>query len=349
MSGFAASYTLINLEQFIEKLDKRLRELGVVYGDREKVLRENPWLEKYAWKLLDLNDEYVRKAREVAKHGFVLYVPPKVSIDASLLGCFVLNKAGISQTVHNMIILDEGAELTFITTCGATAEKISHVGPTEIYVGKGAKLKYVMMHLWREDSFVRPRTAVKVEEGGEVLFVYANLGLVGDIQSTPKFYMYRNSRAHIVSAAIGRGRSRLDLGIEVHLLEDGASVEVISRFVAYDSAYMVSRASLRSHSSKTKGHVECSVLLLSDNAKVITIPELHSYKGSPNLTHEAAIGRVAEEQLMYLMARGFSEEEAISLITRGFLTSGLEFLPKDVRERLVLLAAIGAKGAAKVL
>ena len=91
------------------------------------------------------------------------------------------------------------------------------------------------------------------------------------------------------------------------------------------------RGHLVGKAEKTRGHLECRSLLLSQQASVITIPQLESHVEGSELTHEAAIGRISEEQLYYLMAKGFTEEEAVSLIVRGFIEVGLTRLPQQVR------------------
>jgi Fe-S cluster assembly scaffold protein SufB len=127
--------------------------------------------------------------------------------------------------------------------------------------------------------------------------------------------------------AYGKGSSKMDMGTRAILSGKGSSADMISRTIVVDDAEIIARGHLVGESEGVKGHLECRGLILSDNAHLHAVPELEAKKANLDLSHEAAVGKIAEDQLMYLMSRGLTEDEATSLIIKGFLSVDIEGLP----------------------
>jgi len=136
------------------------------------------------------------------------------------------------------------------------------------------------------------------------------------------------------SIIMGRGASQIDVGGALELNSSGCSGEIMSRTIGLDSSVTVARARVVGGAPSVKGHVECRGLLLSNESRIDAIPELEARVQDVQLTHEAAIGRIAEEELLYLVARGFTGEEAKSIIVRGFLQVELSGLPENLAKYL---------------
>ena len=141
----------------------------------------------------------------------------------------------------------------------------------------------------------------------------------------------------------GRARSDVDVGAAIIFTAENTRGEIISRTVVTDEANVRLRGTLKSFKSNTKGHMECRALLLSDKAEAHAYPTLRSTVSGAELTHEAAIGKIAEEQLLYLMSRGLSKEEATSMIARGFLDTDIPGLPPVLQGEISRLVSMTAK------
>jgi Fe-S cluster assembly scaffold protein SufB len=126
----------------------------------------------------------------------------------------------------------------------------------------------------------------------------------------------------------------MDVGSKAVLQGTGSRAEMIARVIAVDRAKIYSRGLLVGEKEDTKAHLECRGLLLSDDALIHAIPELTAKVKGTELSHEAAVGKIAEEQIQYLMARGFSELEAQSLIVRGFMDVGIMGLPQALETEI---------------
>ncbi|KPV62116.1 MAG: cysteine desulfurase activator complex subunit SufB [Candidatus Bathyarchaeota archaeon BA1] len=126
-----------------------------------------------------------------------------------------------------------------------------------------------------------------------------------------------NSRARFNTILYGIGNSYMNVGSKAILQGTGSRAEVIARAIATDNAQIYARGTLIGEQKDSKAHLECRGLLVSDTAFIHAVPELIGRVSGTDLSHEAAVGKIAEDQIQYLMARGFSEDEAESLIVRG--------------------------------
>jgi Fe-S cluster assembly scaffold protein SufB len=143
-------------------------------------------------------------------------------------------------------------------------------------------------------------------------------------------------RASAVSTSIvlGSENSKIDVGSSVSLEFKGSNCRIVSRIVGGGSSETITRSRIDALVDDVKGHTECNGIVVSDNASIVAIPELKAKAKNVELTHEAAIGRISEEEIFYLQTRGFTREEAVSLIVGGFLESGLSELPISIEKYL---------------
>lgn len=323
-----------------------LRKNNVLLMDLADAVDKLPWVKDYLWRAINPEeDNYVSEVSERKLHGTLLYVPPQTVITLPIQLCFFISESGVKQDVHNIIVLDKYSEITLNTTCAAIAGAAFHLGITEIYVKSNAKLNYVMIHGWSPDTFVRPRTGSIVERGGMLNMYYANLKPVRDIQTCPKIILKENAVANTISVLLGLDESIIRVGSKIVLDGKGAKGEVLSRAIAQDESKVIMPAEVDAYYPNTKGHIDCKGLQLSKDSYIESIPILKSFTEGSELTHEATIGKLSEEGLNYLMSKGFSEEEAVSLLVRGFIDVGLKYLPVVVRPQVEIALNIIAKTA----
>ena len=341
--GVSGSYLLRNSEVSLI-LKSYLERKGVLFLDIREAKSRFNWLSRYVWKVLSADmDEYTKLASEEVEGGILLYVPKGAKVSLPLQACFLISKPRWEQVVHNVVIVGENAEVTLNTFCASTSKSALHVGVTEIYVGRGARVNYVMVHGWREGVEARPRTGVNVDKGGSISMYYINLKPVSLIEMSPLIRLRRESSASLTSILMGLGSSRLEVGSRVELVGERARANVISRSIAKDEARVKMLGKLTSESRGSRGHLECKGLQLSPRAVIEAVPVLVSRNEESELTHEASIGRLSEEALYYLMSKGFTEEEAISMLVRGFIDVGLEDMPHTIKTQISIILNLIAK------
>lgn len=302
----------------------------------KEALQKYDWARDHWWKIIDVGaDKYTALAELKWDQGYFIRVFEGQRVDLPLQACLFICKDNLNQNVHNLIIAEPNSEVQIITGCTVHPDvgRGLHVGITEFFVKKGAKLTFTMVHNWAQNFDVRPRTAALLEDNATFVNNYVCLKPVKSLQMYPVAYCKGdNSRARFNAILYGAGNSYLDVGSKVVLQGGGSRGEVITRALASDSAQIYARGLLIGEHGDSKAHLECRGLLLSDDASIHAIPELVGKVKGTELSHEAAIGKIAEDQIQYLMARGFSEQEAQSLIVRGFMDAGILGLPDTLED-----------------
>jgi Fe-S cluster assembly scaffold protein SufB len=299
-----------------------------VYRLEEFIETHRDIAKDYVWRLIppDL-DKYTAVAALRGTGGYVIRVKAGVKVREPVLACLSIVSGGL-QAPHNVVIVEEGAEVVVYTGCVIAPEVVGlHVGISEFYVMPRAKLKFIMVHSWNRVTHVRPRTAVMVEDEGEYLEYYANLAAVKSLQMNPQIWLREGAKAHATSVVLAQADADIDLGTTAYLEGTDAAAELTTKALATGKATVVMRSLIEAH-KPSKGHVECSGLLISPHANIITIPQLAARNQDATLTHEASIGRLAQEEIDYLQAKGFTYQEAVSLLVKGFITTDIhKYLP----------------------
>ena len=312
------------------------RQKGLTVKPLSQALK-NPENLDYYWKALPVDtDKYTAAAFLGEKEGYFIKVDDGVNVDTPVQACLLLRTPGLIQAPHNIVVVGENSRLHVITGCAAMREEAGlHIGVSEFYVKKGGTLTFTMIHSWGKAIHVRPRTVAHVGENSVFISHYINTSQVSSLQTHPVAYLDgEGSRAYLSSIIIGRGASKIDVGGTLELDAPACSGEILSRTIGFNESTVIARARVTGKAPGVRGHVECRGLLLSNKSRIDAIPELEARVQDVQLTHEAAIGRIAEEELLYLVARGFTEEEARSIIVRGFLSVELTGLPENLAKYL---------------
>lgn len=307
--------------------DRRVvRDYSRIEGVEVGSVMNNAEMQQYFWQLINRDkDEYTREADKELDAGYAVRAKAGVRTTRPVYTCLYISKKGLRQRVHNIIVAEKGSNLEIVTGClsGESAPESTHIGITEIFVEEGARVVFTMIHNWREGSIVRPRSAARVAKGGEFISNYVCLERVADIQMYPDCYLEgEDSRGVFNSVLEAREGSKLDIGGRIYFRGKNSRGEIKNRSVSR-GGQIWARGQMVGEASSVKGHLECKGLMLSDKGMIWAIPEITAREADVDLTHEAAIGKISEEAIEYLMSRGISRDEAVGLIVRGFL---------DVRE-----------------
>ena len=316
--------------------------------DTKEALRKYPWLKDYEWKAVDKNkDEFTQKVAEEFSGGYFIRILPNAEVMFPLQSCLMITRENLEQRVHNIIIAEEGSKAHIISSCvqHPSAEKASHLGISEFYVKKGAMLNFTMIHNWSENTLVRPRSAAIVEDNGTFVSNYICPRPVKDVQMYPVAYCTgSNSRASFNSILYGHRNSLLDIGSKAVLNGRGSRAEMISRAIARKNSKIIVRGMIDGNNPEGKGHLECKGLILDDEAFIQSIPELIARQKGVEITHEAAVGKISEKEITYLMTRKLSRDKAVSLIVRGFMSVDILGLPEPISQQIKRILDLAAEG-----
>ncbi len=312
------------------------RQEGVEVLPIRQALEQHDWLADYYWKLVSVDADKYTAAAELQLHdGYVIRALPGARSIYPIQACLYMDKDGLQQNVHNIIIAEEDSELHIISGCSTSPhlKKGVHVGVSEFYVKKNAKLSFTMIHNWVEDMLVRPRSVARVESGGQFLSNYICMKPVRSLQMYPTAHLEgEDSVARFYSVVMGSPGSEYDLGGRVFLKRPGTRAEVVARTIS-NGGKIIARGDLIGEVAGIKAHLECKGLILNGGV-IHAIPELRGYTDGVEMSHEAAVGKIAQEEIFYLMSRGLTEEEATSTIVRGFLNVDIPGLPAPLKAEI---------------
>jgi Fe-S cluster assembly scaffold protein SufB len=325
---------------FIQKdssiIHSQSRQDGVEILGISQALQKHDWLEDYFWRHIDPQaDAYTRQARSNPHEGYFIGTAPGARVKDPVQACLYIAKNGFSQNVHNLVIAEEDSQLQVITGCATSPHLVSglHVGVSEFYVKKGAQLHFTMIHDWGAKVNVRPRTVVHVEEGGVFVSNYISMKPVGSLQMNPTTYLSgEGAVARFNSVLVAGEGCHMDVGSRVVLDAPYTRAEIISRAITTGGT-IIARGDLVGNAPDIKAHLECKGLILKKGL-MHAIPELSGAIPGVEMSHEAAVGKIDQREIEYLMARGIDEEEAISTIVRGFLNVDIEGLPPQLKAKL---------------
>ena len=176
--------------------------------------------------------------------------------------------------------------------------------------------------------------AVVVEEGGLFMNNYIAMEAVRSLQTYPTCRLVgEGATARFNSIMVAQPGSELDVGSRVVLGAPGCSAEIISRAVTR-GGNIVARGHLKGETGGIRAHLECHGLILEEGGAILAVPELEGHHPDVDMSHEAAVGKIAQQEVEYLMSRGLSEEEATAAIVRGFLNVKIEGLPPRLEQEM---------------
>ncbi|NLZ93262.1 MAG: SufD family Fe-S cluster assembly protein [Firmicutes bacterium] len=236
----------------------------------------------------------------------------------------VILSESLDDLVYNTFEIGAGSDVLIVAGCGIHnpgSNKSQHDGVHEFFVRKGAKMKYVEKHYGEGSGsgqrILNPKTIIEVEEDGTVELEMIQIKGVDQTKRDTQIRLHKNARLIVSERLLTDLEQNAESNITVELFGEDATAQIISRSVAQDNSRQVFHLSLRGY-AKCRGHIQCDSIIMQ-NAQVSSIPEITAFHSDAELIHEAAIGKIASEQLVKLMTLGLTEEEAETTILQGFL------------------------------
>lgn len=236
----------------------------------------------------------------------------------------VISETGLTDLVYNDFFIGDDSDVTIIAGCGihnGGDKKSQHDGIHVFHVGKNAKVKYVEKHYGKGDgsgeNIMNPTTIVEIDEGGYMEMETVQIKGIDSTDRITTATLGKEAKLIIKEALMTHGKQYAKSSFEVDLNGENSSTNVISRAVAKDDSVQLFVAKINGN-NKCAGHSECDAIIMN-NAKISAIPEITANNLDAQLIHEAAIGKIAGEQIIKLMTLGLTEEEAEQEIVNGFL------------------------------
>ena len=236
----------------------------------------------------------------------------------------VMTKSGLKELVYNDFYIGEDADVTIVAGCGIDncgPQDSEHDGIHRFFVGKNAKIRYVEKHYGSGNGtgkrILNPGTEVYQEEGSSVEMEMVQIKGVDDTDRTTRAELAKNAKLVVRERLMTHGNQRAISTYVVNLNGEGATADVVSRSVARDQSFQKFDAKLAGNAA-CSGHTECDSIIM-DQGRILAVPGLEANDLDAALVHEAAIGKIAGDQIIKLMTLGLTEAEAEEQIINGFL------------------------------
>ncbi len=325
---------------------------GVVYMDIESAMKGEyaDMVKKYFMKLVTPRDhKFAALHGAVWSGGSFVYVPKGVQLSIPLQSYFRLNAKGAGQFEHTLIIVDEGASLHFIEGCSAPKYNVAnlHAGCVELFVKKGAKLRYSTIENWSKNMYNLNTKRALVEEGGTIEWVSGSFGSHVGCLYPMSILNGDNSKMEFTGVTFAGTGQNLDTGAKVVHIGKNTSSFMNTRSISKSGGISTFRSSVvvEKSAKKAKSSVSCQSLMLDSESRSDTIPAMDIRTKDAAVGHEAKIGSISGDAIFYLMSRGMTEEDARALIVSGFADNVSKELPLEYAVEMNNLIRLEMKGS----
>lgn len=334
-------------------LKKTLSGKGVLFLSMDEALKQYPDIvKKYFGTIVPTGDNKLAALNTaVWSGGSFVYVPAGVDVGLPLQAYFRINSESAGQFERTLIIAEEGSRVHYIEGCSAPSYSSAslHAAVVEVIVKKEADVAYTTVQNWYKNIYNLVTKRAWVEELGVMRWVDGNLGSAMTMKYPSSILAGKGARAEMLSIAWAGKGQHLDTGAKMIHLAPKTTSQIVSKSICKDGG----RTSYRGLVQINKGaigarsKVVCDALILDELSRTDTYPTNKILEEDSILEHEAVVGRISEEQLLYLMSRGLSEHEAQTMVVNGFLEPVMKEVPMEYAvemNRLVSLEMLDSVG-----
>jgi len=348
LGGVSAQY---ESEVVYKSIQKTLGAKGVVFLDMDSGLREYPDLVKqYFGTLIPPHDnKFAALNSAVWSGGSFIYVPKGVHVELPLQAYFRINAANMGQFERTLIIADEGSFVHYVEGCTApiyTTDSL-HSAVVEIFVKKGARVRYTTIQNWSTNVYNLVTKRMRVEEEGIGEWVDGNIGSKLTMKFPSVYLMGKGARGEVLSVAYAGSGQHQDAGGKAIHFAPYTTSKITSKSVSVGGGRTSYRGLIQvfpsAVSAKTK--VVCDALLIDDASRSDTYPTMDIRHNDVQVEHEATVSKIGDEQLFYLQSRGLKKSDAEAMIVNGFIEPIVKELPLEYAVELNRLIQLEMEGS----
>ena len=333
LAGVGAQY---ESEVVYHKLKEQWESQGVIFLDCDQGLQQHEELFKkyFMTTCIPANlHKFTALHGAFWSGGTFIYIPKGVKVDLPLQAYFRMNARKGGQFEHTLIIADEGSEVHYIEGCSAPiySENSLHAGCVEIHVLKGARVRYSSIENWSKNVYNLNTKRAVVQENGIMEWVNGNTGSKVTMLYPSSVLVGQGSRTDYTGIAYANKGQYQDTGCKVYHFAPNTSSNIISKSICMAGGCTSYRGlvKIKKGCKDCKASVRCDGLMLDAESKAMTFPAMEVDENEVEVAHEAAVGKIGDDQLFYLMSRGLSEQEATKTIVSGFIEPLIRELPLE--------------------
>ena len=315
--------------------NQTVKDEGIIFTSTDDALQKYPELFKEYFNTLVnyAENKYTALNGAVWSGGSFIYIPKGVKIDRPLQSYFRIETESLGQFERTIIIVDEGADLSYIEGC--TAKEYSstslHAGVVEIFIKKNARCRYSTIQNWSTDVYNLVTKRAIVDEDGLMEWVDGNIGSKVTMKYPSCILRGEGATGNSISIAYAKEGQQLDAGAKMIHLAPNTKSNIVSKSIAEKGGVSNYRGTTRitKNATNSKASIKCDTILLDDISKSDTFPKNILGNSSSTLEHEATISKVSAEKMFYLTSKGLSEDTAKELLIMGFISDFKKELPME--------------------
>ncbi|MBB6621994.1 Fe-S cluster assembly protein SufB [Clostridium gasigenes] len=348
LAGVGAQY---DSEVVYHSIREDLVKQGVIYTDMESAVRDyEDIVKEYFMKCVTPNDhKFAALHGAVWSGGSFVYIPKGVEVDIPLQSYFRLNSPGAGQFEHTLIIVDAGAKLHFIEGCSAPKYNTTnlHAGCVELFVKEGATLRYSTIENWSKNMMNLNTKRALVDKNATIEWVSGSFGSKVSMLYPMSILRGEGARVEFTGVSFAGSGQNLDTGAKVIHAAPYTSSTINSKSISKNGGKATYRGVVKvnPNAHHSKSMVSCESLMLDNISSSDTIPVIDLMNDNIEIGHEAKIGRISDDAIFYLMTRGISEEEAKSMMVRGFVEPISKELPLEYAVEMNNLIKLELEGS----
>ncbi|MDF1825873.1 MAG: Fe-S cluster assembly protein SufB [Verrucomicrobiales bacterium] len=332
LSGVEAQF---DSEAAYSNVKEELSKEGVIFVNSTEGLREHPELfRKWFGKVIPTGDnKFSALNSAVFSGGSFIYVPPGVKVKHPLQAYFRINAENFGQFERTLIIVDEGAEVTYMEGCTAPKFETStlHSAVVELVAMKDAKIQYITVQNWSSNVFNLVTKRGMAHENAEIRWIDCNIGSRLTMKYPGVIMKGRKARGEVISIALANDGQHQDTGAKMIHAADETTSNIVAKSISVGKGRSTYRGQVHipKHLKGCKNNTECDALLINSSSRTDTYPAI-TVRGNQHATqHEASVSQVSEDQIFYMKQRGLSEGEAMSLSVNGFVNDLVREFPME--------------------
>ena len=349
LAGVGAQY---DSEIVYHNMKDEMAKEGVIYTTIEDALHSEyePIVKEHFGHLIPPRDhKFAALHYAVWSGGSFVYVPRGVKVSYPLQSYFRLNAEGAGQFEHTLIVIEDDTDLHFIEGCSAAKyyDANLHAGAVEIFVGDRAHMRYSTIENWSKNMYNLNTKRVTVGADSKMEWVSGSFGSHVSYLYPTSIMRGDRSSVEFTGITFAGQNQDLDTGCKVILQGADTAASVETKSISKDGGINTFRSSvvIGRHADRARATVSCQSLMLDDISRSDTIPAMDVRNATAQVGHEATIGRISDDTILYLMSRGCSEEEARTMVVNGFANPVSKELPLEYAVEMNNLIKLEMEGA----
>lgn len=348
LAGVGAQY---ESEVVYHSLKKEWEDQGVIFLDTDMALKECPDIFKKYWATVipPSDNKFAALNSAVWSGGSFIYIPKGVKVTVPLQAYFRINAENMGQFERTLIIVDDDAQGHYIEGCTAPTYSSNslHSAVVEIVVKDRARFRYSTIQNWSANVYNLVTKRAVAHKNATMEWIDGNLGSRLTMKYPAVYLVGDGAHGEVLSVAFAKDGQHQDAGAKIVHVAPNTTSQIVSKSISKGKGRSSYRGLCKVHAGavNAKSNVQCDALLLDQASRTDTFPYIEIEENRSSVGHEASVSKISEEQLFYLMSRGISEEDAKSMIVRGFIEPISRELPLEYAVELNRLIQLEMEGS----